>query len=89
MSGLQLWLPDSARQKRLKCLFCEREYPERQRPQFQRHLKKCVSDNWHEIDKKVKEREGNVFTGIADKERYRYEREKAVRERQTHIRGIT
>jgi DNA-directed RNA polymerase subunit M/transcription elongation factor TFIIS len=72
-----LWVPDSAKERVLKCTLCGTEYSERQKLMHERHVINCAKrSNEDVIGQAIEDKDESVFTNpkLADPERYNYER---------------
>lgn len=84
--SLEIWIPETARGRRLLCTSCGSEYPLHQRPQFERHVIHC--DRVHEESERLAHEhinEGDAFSG-RDEEALEA-RERALRDG-TYIPGM-
>lgn len=77
--SLTVWIPESARETRVvfRCNVCGTKFPDTQRQQFERHVSACAKRNLDSIQETVDKRR-DVFSDVAaDKEMWKWVREKA------------
>lgn len=71
MSGLTIWLPNSA-VTAYKCELCEAEFTEAEKPSYERHVVKCAKKNYDTIERlsgeRKAKRDADPFQGPFDPE---------------------
>lgn len=88
--GLQLWIPESAREKFYACTLCKKRFPESQKQQWARHVGACAKRHDDEIQADIAERRADPILSPMDRERADYlRRNPRNRGRKSrHLKGI-
>lgn len=75
---MELILPSSASLgKTYKCEICGTRFPERQREDWARHVRRCDRQKGEIVDELYAMKQANFFTSVADREQFLYRRRKA------------
>lgn len=77
-----LWIPESAREKRRVCGYCGTEFPWDKKRAWRSHVLHCDRQHGEQLEEHAAVMAGNAFTGILDKEQYAYKRRKAAEKKE-------